>query len=183
MIWRSALGLAAGRPMQDASRRYLALLGTRLPLLLLLVGLAWILPRLLVTSDAPLEGDQIRMFRYGSFAVGVLLETLFVYAPLVLLAESSNVFAALSRSWKLVARVPLASLLVVGAPNLLQLPTSWVLRRADRVVHALAPELVVGLVLGAIGVYVVINYLIVASAVRVYGARGVAVAGGSSWRP
>jgi hypothetical protein len=165
-----------------ARRRYLSLLAVRLPLLLLLMAVAWFLPSLLIPEGAVLEGNQLRLIRYGTFALGVLLEMAFVYAPVVLVIESTSVLPALGRALRVLGRAPLATLLIVGVPNLAQIPVNWALRRADVVVQNLTPELVLALVVGTILVYVGINYFILASAVRIFGARGASREEAAPWK-
>lgn len=182
VLWHSALGMGNRESWRLAARRYLSLLAVRLPLLVLLLGLAWVLPMTLIPEGGELRGNTLRLFRYGTFVVGVVLEMMFVYAPVVLLLESTPVLPALGRGLRVLTRAPLATALVVGVPNLLQLPISWALRRADTVVQSLNPELVLVMVAGAILVYVGINYFILASVVRIYGARGVTREGPAPWK-
>lgn len=170
IILHTALGLSDRESWRLAARRYGPLLLVRLPLVLLLIGIAWLLPGWLAQGGV-LEGNRLRLVRYGGFLLGVLAEVLFLYAPLLLLAESRSIGRALRGALGLAFRVPLATLLAVLIPNLVQLPTSWVLRRSDVLVRNLAPETVVVLIGVAILAYVFINYFIVASAVRIYGAR------------
>ncbi|MCA9729993.1 MAG: hypothetical protein KC729_20075, partial [Candidatus Eisenbacteria bacterium] len=172
VLWHTALGLGQRGTWSVAARRYLSLLGVRLPLLALLLGVAWVLPTLILPDAGELRGNSLRMFRYGTFVFGVLLEMLFVYAPVVLLLEPASVGPALLRGFRMVGKVPLATALVVGGPNLFQLPISWALRRSDTVVQSLNPELVIAMLAGAVVLYVGINYFILASVVRIYGARG-----------
>lgn len=182
VLWHSALGLGKRESWRLAARRYLSLLAVRLPLLALLVALAWVVPAALLPDGGDLRGNALRFFRYGTFLIGVVLEMLFVYAPVVLLLESRATLPALGRGFRILGRVPLATLLVVAVPNLFQLPISWALRRADTVVQNLNPEVVLFMVAGAIAAYVGINYFILASVVRIYGARGIAREEPATWK-
>ena len=183
VLWHSALGMRDRQTWGVAARRYLSLLAVRLPLLLLLLAIAWVIPMMLLPDDGEIRGNTLRMLRYGTFVFGVILEMLFVYAPVVLLIESSPVLPALGRGLKVLGKAPLATALVVGVPNLAQIPISWALRRADTVVQNLNPEVVVVMVAGAILAYVGINYFILASVVRIYGARGAVVREGAApWK-
>lgn len=183
VLWHSALGMRDRETWGLAARRYLSLLAVRLPLLLLLLGIAWVIPMALLPDSGEVEGNTLRLLRYGTFVIGVILEMLFVYAPVVLLLESSSVLPALGRGLKVLGKAPVATALVVGVPNLLQLPISWALRRADTVVQNLNPEVVLVMVAGAIIAYVGINYFILASVVRIYGARGAAAREGAApWK-
>lgn len=169
-VWYVAFGRQEEGSWRRARKRYLGLLLVRLPLILLLVGAATIIPEMLA-GDGGLAGTRLRMVRYGSFFVGAFVEMLFVFAPLILLAESRSVGQALRKGLMLAAKVPLATALIVLVPNLVQIPTGWVFRRADSVVRNLSPELVAVLVGASVIVYVFVNYFIVASAVRVYASR------------
>ena len=171
VVWSRISGNAGIGAWRLGRRRLFSLVLVRLPLLFLFYLLAFQLPRLLFVQGVEVPGSQVRLLRYMTFLIGVLIETFFVYAPVFLLLEGRSV----GRAWKdgvaFLGRVPVASLLVVLGPSLLQLPTSYVLRHADRVVETLSPELVVGLVIGAILVFAFINFVIVGSVVRLYGAR------------
>lgn len=161
------------------AKRYLPLLLVRLPLILLLYALAWQLPKLWVDSP-DLTGNQVRLIRYSTFGLQVLLESLFIYAPVFLLLEGSSVPKAWGQGFAFLGRYPIASLLVVFVPNLLQIPTSFVLRRADRVVQSLSPELVGAMIGGAVLIYVLVNFVIIGSIIRIYGARR-AEEGDAAW--
>jgi len=69
--------------------------------------------------------------------------------------------------------------LIVLVPNLIQVPLSLIMRRADQVLRALTPEMVAWLVLISIVLYVLINYIVIASAVRVFGSRAAELPGGA----
>lgn len=170
VIWYAAFGRDAEGPWKLAGRRYVGLLFCRLPLILLLIAIALLLPDLLA-REGELAGNRLRAVRYGGFMLRILIEMLFVFAPLVLLAESRSVGGALRSGMALALRVPVATALIVLVPNLVQIPTEWVLRRSHLIVRSLSPELVAILIVGTILAYVLVNYFIVAGAVRIYAAR------------
>ena len=182
LVWSRVAGQGELDAWGLGRKRFLGLLLVRLPLLILLYLLAWEFPRLLFPAGVEIPGSQVRLLRYASFLVGVLIETFFVYAPIFLLFERQSAARAWKEGAALLGRIPIASLLAVLVPSLFQLPASYVLRRADRVVETLSPELVTGLVIGAIFVFAFINFVIVGSIVRLYGARGDNPGGGLSWR-
>lgn len=181
VVWARIAGTKNADPWGLGLRRAFALVLVRLPLLILLYLLAWQLPTLLFPEGVEVSGTQIRLLRYSTFIVGALIETLFVYAPLFLLFERKNVAAAWKEAIAFLGRVPIASFLVVAVPSLLQLPVSFILRRAGVVVETLSPELVTALIVGAILIFALINFLIVGSVVRVYGARRENPGGGLTW--
>ena len=170
MVWYVAVGRDRDDSWQRARERYVGLVVCRLPLVILLVLVASFLPQVLA-QDGSLTGNRLRLVRYGTFFVGVFVEMAFVFAPMILLAESRSVVASLRQGFALAAKVPLATALIVIVPNLAQIPTGWVFRRADSIVRNLSPELVAVLVGVSILVYVFVNYFIIASAVRVYATR------------
>lgn len=181
VVWLRVSGAQGGDPWGLGRRRILALILVRFPLLVLLYLVAWQLPTVLFTDGVEVTGTQVRLLRYSTFLVGALLETFFAYAPLFLLLERRGVVRAWKEGIGFLGRVPLATLLVVAVPSLLQIPTSYVLRRAGLVVETLSPELVTVLVVGGILVFAFINFLIVGAVVRLYGARGDNPGGALSW--
>lgn len=180
-VWARVTGDRSADPWGLGRRRVVGLVLVRLPLVVLLYLLAWALPPLLFTAGTEAPGSQVRLLRYATFGAGILLETLFAFAPVFLLLERESV----ARAWKsgvaFLGRVPLAAVLVVFAPSLLQLPVSYVLRRADRIVEGLSPELVLGLVVGAVFAFAIVNFFVVGAIVRLYGARADNPGGKLSW--
>lgn len=172
IIWRSAARERSGTPWSDAGKRYFALLFGRLPAFLLILAMSAGLPLLVgPPQDGEFSGNQIRIVRYGSFVLGIVIEALFVYTPILLLVERRKVGPALAAAVRLFLRTPIATLLLVFLPNLLQLPLSAVLRRAEMIKDKLSPEMIAVMVMFTIAGYLLVNYLMIASAVRVYGAR------------
>ena len=171
LIWRTAAREPEGHPWGEAGKRYLSLFLGRTPAFLLILALTLGLPKLLGVTGEDAPGNTVRMLRYGSFFAGVLIESLFVYTPIFLLVERKNVGQALQRTMQFFFRLPVATLLFVFVPNLIQLPVAYALRRSDKVMDSLSPEMVAALVMATICAYVFVNYFMVASAVRVYGAR------------
>lgn len=170
IVYSNATGDGEEEVWRVPAKRYLSLLILRLPVLLLLYLINQFVPGLVVGDGAP-SGMQIRMINYGTFALGVFVELLFVFGPVVLLVESKSIGSAFLEGFRYVFRVPIAAVLIIMMPNLIQLPIHWVFRRGDHIVSNLAPELTAWLVIAAIFLYVLINLLIVGSVVRVYGAR------------
>jgi len=180
LIWRAAAGQPVEGSWAQAGRSYGKLLLVRVPPILFALFLLFVLPAILPGGEGGIRGNRLRLLRYGSFAFGVTIEALFVYAPLAVVVLGRPAGRAIRDSFTMLARVPLTTFLIVLVPNLVQVPVSAVLRRSDSVVRSLAPEVVVWLVAGSILVYAVINYFILASAVRVFGTRAEALEGGTS---
>lgn len=181
-IWCFAARVREERPWTTARRRYLSLLFARLPGLLLVLLVVAVIPALFQSGETGPTGNALRALRYGTFLLAVFVESLFVFTPLLIVSEGRGVLSALLGGPVLMLRVPLATYLVVLVPSLAQLPISAVLRRTDTIVRTLAPELVGWLMVITALVYVFVNYFIVSSVVRIYGARAVEEAGGRPWR-
>jgi hypothetical protein len=180
MVYAAAAGLSGQGAWEQTRRAYLKLLAVRFPSALFTGLLFFVLPRLLPSGEAELHGQALRLLRYGTFLAGVAVEALFVYAPLALLVPKRSLGGAFRETFALAGRMPLATLLVVLGPNLIQLPMAAVLRRSDSVVQNLTPEAVGWMMAGSVAIYALINYLIIGSAVRIFGARSQTVAGGRS---
>lgn len=171
LIWRAAARDPIGHPWGEAGRRYLSLFLGRTPAFVLILAMSLGLPRLLGVNGEDAPGSAVRFMRYGSFFIGVVIESFFVYTPILLMVEGRSVGRALQGAFQLFLREPVATLIFVLLPNLVQLPVAYSLRRSDQVMEKLSPEMVTALVMATICAYVVVNYFMVASAVRVYGAR------------
>lgn len=173
-IWRSASGLPEGRPWKEVWREYLRLILLRLPVVLVLLLIYELVPRLL---GGELRGNTLRLFRYGSFFLAAVTEWIFLFTPLALLAQGRSIRGSFRESFAMLGRAPLAGFLIVFVPNLVQLPLSAVMRRTDAVIRNLAPETVGWILLATVLITMAVNYIVVASAVRVFGARSGAVEG------
>jgi hypothetical protein len=178
IIWRLAAGSEPGRPWSEAGSAFGKLLLVRMPPFLFALFLLFGVPLILPRGESELRGNTLRLVRYGTFLFGVCVEAIFLYAPLAVLLLRRSAGGALGEAFRLVGRVPIATFLIVLVPNLAQIPVAAVLRRSDAVVRTLAPETVAWLVLGSILLYALVNYLILASAVRVFGSRVEVAEGG-----
>ncbi len=178
-IRNAAVGQDRSPAFGPAGRSFFALLILRLPVIVLALGIYMGLPRLVGGAGPAPHGNTLRLIRYGTFLLGEAVEALVIYAPLLLLTQRESVAGAFRRSIALAVRNPVATFLIVLVPNLLQLPISAGLRRSDLMVRSLAPETVAWLVGAGIAVYVLVNYFVIASAVRVFGARAPDLRGGT----
>jgi len=177
VMWRAAVGQPTGGSATSTWSKYLHLLIARLPALLIYLVLFLVIPRAWNTGD--LAGNALRAARIGTFLITMLVEALLVYAPLFILVRGRSVAEAWGDSVRLAARTPVATGLIVLVPNLIQVPLSLIMRRADQVLRALTPEMVAWLVLISIVLYVLINYIVIASAVRVFRSRAAELPGGA----
>ncbi|MBD3161505.1 MAG: hypothetical protein GF346_04775 [Candidatus Eisenbacteria bacterium] len=157
-----------GGSLATATRAWPRLILLRLPVILLLYGSIYLLPQLVFGRPEEVGGNTVRLIRYGSFLVGVILEALFLYAPIVLLVERRGILAALGRSLRIFGRLPGITLAVVLVPNLVQLPISFVLRHAETIVRRLSPEMVAWALVLAAGAYLVATFFIVGAGARLY---------------
>jgi hypothetical protein len=180
LVWRLASHTATGSYWSDTWRSLPQLLLVRMPTFLFAVLLLFVMPAIFPAGESGLTGWTLRLVRYGTFLLGVCVEAAFIYGPLAVLVRRSNPGQALAETLRLAFRTPVATLLIVLIPNLTQIPVAAVLRRTDQVVKNLAPETVAWLVLGSIVLYALVNYLILASAVRVFGSRLETPEGGRS---
>lgn len=158
----------AGGALAQAARSWPRLVLLRLPVILLLYATITLLPRLLFGGEGEIGGSTLRSIRYGTFLTGVILEALFLYAPLVLLVEGRGILGALGRSLRIFARLPAATMAVVLIPNLVQLPIGYVLRHAETIVTRMSPEVVAWVLAIAAGVYLIATFFIVGAGARLY---------------
>jgi hypothetical protein len=179
LIWRLAAGVPQGDPYVEARRSYFDLLLLRTPALLLAILVFFFLPRILSGAGGEIHGNRLRLLRYGGFLAAVGVDALFLYGPVARLVARRSLGGSFRETLHLASRVPLATFLVVLVPNLVQIPLSAALRRSDVVVRNLAPETVFWMVLASVLVYLAINYFIVSSAVRIFGARAASLGGES----
>ncbi len=180
LVWESASGTRMPDTWKRARSRYLGLLAVSLPTVLLLMLFLGVLPSFFPVLET-LRGNLLRLYGVAKLAVAAVIQALFVYSAMYVLIDGQTWRAALGSSLRLLARVPVATLLLVLAPNFAQIGTTWIRRRMDTVVTNLSPEMVVVVLGGIICIYVLVNYIVVASAVRVYGARRSTQAGSVSW--
>ncbi len=171
-VWQADRPAEPGRGAFGRSRAaYGKLFLVRLCLDGLLVILLVFGRRLLVGTGPEVSGGSMRMFRYGSILVGSLLESLLVYAPLAILIEKRGVFSGIRRSLRLGWKAPIATFMVVFAPNLLQIPAGAVFRRSDSIIVNMAPEVVGWLMALWIAIYGVSLFYLVGAATRLFRVR------------
>ncbi|NWF91203.1 MAG: hypothetical protein HXY50_17285 [Ignavibacteriaceae bacterium] len=157
-------GGAYGRARQAYGRLLLA----RLPLIVLFALLLYVLPGLLFGGSQEIGATRMRLFRYGSIGLGSLFEAFFLYVPLALLVGGRSVGGAIGRSFSMMGRMPVATLGAVLIPNLIQVPVSAMLRRADSVVRSMSPEMVAWMLVGASALYMVATFYVVGAGSRLY---------------
>lgn len=171
LLWQAAAGETAGGAFGAARRRYGALLLLRLPIILLPALFFLLVPMLAPESGGALRGNALRAFRYGGFIFGVVVESLLIYGPLFLLQHGRSVGEAYRETIRLALRTPIATILIILIPNAVHLPMAAGLRRTEVIIRNLSPEMVAWAVLLSVVIYVAVNYLTIAAAVRVFGAR------------
>jgi len=154
-----------------ATGSYGKLVGARLPVVILLLAMLFVLPRLVFGTGPGPTGSAQRFVRYGSFLGGVVLEGLFLYAPLAILVERRSIGGALKRSFGLACRMPVATLGAVLIPSLVQLPIAAVFRRVERMVTNMSPEIVAWALALAVLVYTVATFFVVGSSARLFRIR------------
>jgi hypothetical protein len=160
-----------------ATANYGKLVCARLPLTIALVAMLVLVPRLLGANAAEASGSTQRLARYGSFMGGVLLESIFLYAPLAILVERRSVGGAIRRSVSLAAKMPVATIGVVIVPALVELPVSALFRRTDKMVLNMSPEVVAWALVLSVTAYRVASFFIVGACARLFRIRTEGAAG------
>ncbi len=154
-----------------ARKAYGKLVLARVPLVLLVIVLLFLLPRALLGPSGTVSGFTLRAVRYGSVLVGSILEAFFLYAALAILVEGRSVGAAWKRSFSLAAEMPAATIGAVLVPNLIQIPVSSILRRSESIVRSLSPEVVAWVLFLAVLLYTVVAFYVVGAGARLFRIR------------
>lgn len=156
----------------DALRRgriaYGKVLLTQIPLTIGIAFLAFGVPRFIESGESAMA---VRLERYGTVLAGIILEALFVTAPLFVLVEGRRVGESLRRGLSFAVSNAPALLLLVGIPALLHLPLGFVNRRWRDIIEKGSPELLIVVVLADVLLYVLTNFLLVGGVTRYYLAR------------
>ena len=115
-----------------------------------------------------LGGMMLRLFRYGSLFLAIVLQALFAFAIVLIMVEGLGIVAAITRSVRIATSNALGAFLLVAIPVLLHSPAALVLRRGPLLVQRASPE-ILGMITGAdIVVGLLANYLILAGITRFY---------------
>lgn len=158
-------------PWRLAGRRWGHLLLAQLPVVVL--ALASFYGPALVLGDRELHGNMLRLFNYGLLGFGVLVESLFLFAPMAILLERMNAFQGVLRSLQMWKSNLLAALVVVAIPMIMHFPVTYVLRRASTIVTKFSPETIALIVAADIVLFLLTNFLLLAAATQVFLARRV----------
>jgi uncharacterized membrane protein len=181
--WLIAWKLATGGDPQgsrgEAGRAFGKLLVLRLPVSVLPLLVAVLLPRLFpLREDGSLGPLAQRSLRGGVFLAGILIESAFLFGPAALLLGKRSVMGAFADTFRMLGRAPLAVFLVVLVPNCLNLIVDYAVRHREAIVLQMAPEIVGLVVLAAIAAYTFAAFFVITAGVRIWGARGVGQEGG-----
>ncbi len=166
--------LSTGQAFRQGRRAYLDVLLTQAPFVVLVAILVFVVPRLLPAGagDSP-SGMMVRLQRYGTVAAGIVLEALFVAAPLYVVLDGLRAPAALARGFRFFARNVPGLLLLVALPAVLHLPLGFVDRRWREILEKGSPELLIAVVFVDALLYVLTNFVLVGGVTRYYLARRV----------
>jgi len=179
IAWKLATGVNPQGSRGEAGRAYAKLLILRMPVSVLPILVALLLPMVLPVRDDGSLGPLAQRFqRGGVFLAGVLIESAFLFGPASLLLGKRSLRGAFADAFRMLGRAPLAVLLIVLAPNCLNLIVDYAVRHRESMVLRMAPELIGVVVLGAIAVYTFAAFFVITAGVRVWGARGVSPEGG-----
>jgi hypothetical protein len=179
IAWRLAMGLDPQGSRGEAGRAYVKLLVLRLPVSVLPLLVAFLLPMVLpVRADGSLGPVAQRFQRGGVFLAGVLIESAFLFGPAALLLGKRSLKGAFADTFRMLGRAPLAVVLVVLVPNFLNLLVDYAVRHREAIVLRMTPELMGLVVLTAIAIYAFAAFFVITAGVRIWGARGVGLEGG-----
>lgn len=129
---------AAGAPWRDALRRFPHLFLSQLPVVL--VVLATFVFAELVLSGVEVKGNAKRLVLYGPILLGVVVESIFLFAPIAVMLEGRNALSAIARSFAIWRSHVLTALLIVGLTTLPHLVTSLALQRTGMLIARFSPE-------------------------------------------
>jgi hypothetical protein len=155
-----------GSPWRVAAERFPQLFLAQLPVVAAALAV-FFLPGLLI-GDADVGGMAKRLLLYGPIPLGILIESLFLFAPMAVVIENRNPLSAIGRSLEIWKSYPLAALLVVGVPTVLHAPVSWVLTRTGTIVTRFSPETVLIVLGGDVVLGLVTNLVLVVAGTLVF---------------
>jgi hypothetical protein len=143
---------------------------TQIPLTVLVAVLVFVTPKFIpIHADSP--GMLIRLQRYGTVLAGIMIEALFVTAPMYVLLEGRRAGAALRKAMSFSVRNAPAVLLLVALPALVHVPMGFLARRWRTIIEKGSPELLIAIVAGDVLLYVITNFILVGGVTRYYLAR------------
>jgi hypothetical protein len=179
ITWTLATGGEPQGSWREAGRNYFKLIVLRLPISVLPILLSLLLPMVVPAREGGGYGPTAqRVLRFGSFFVGVLVESALLFGPAALLLGKRSVKGAFAETFRMLGRAPLAILLVVFAPNCMNLIVDYAVRRRETIAFKMAPEWVGVVELAAIGAYTLASFFVISAGVRIWGARGASPEGG-----
>jgi len=152
---------------QVAWKRYGHLFLAQLPVVLFAI-LMFVMPREIFPGAQDLSGNALRAFRYGMLGLGILVESLFLFAPLAVLVERRAALPAIARSIGIWRSNLLAALLVVGIPTIIHLPMSYIYRHAPSVVARFSPETVAFIMGVDIALFLLTNFLVLFAGTTIF---------------
>jgi hypothetical protein len=155
-----------GSPWRVAAARFPQLFVAQLPVVAAALAV-FFLPGLLL-GDADVGGMTKRLLLYGPILFGILVESLFLFAPMAVVIERRNPFSAIGRSLEIWRGYPVAALLVVGVSTAVHMPVMWALARVGTIMTRVSPETVLIVLGGDVLLGLVTNVILVVAATLVY---------------
>jgi len=168
LLFARAFGYDAGRsPYRRAWRSAPALIVTTALTLGLLLGLAALAT--LVPGEWTLRSGAVRWGVRGAMMVLlIVVQSLFVYATAWIVLKGHGIWPAVRDSVRVTARTLLPTLIAVGVSALLHFPFSFASGRVDLIAGKLKPEVIAGLLAVQIGVQLLVTFLLVGAATRLF---------------
>lgn len=158
-------GRASGSPWRDALRRFPHLFLAQLPVVLIVLATFFLTEVALAGADV--KGNAKRLMLYGPIPFGILVESIFLFAPIAVVLEGRSAASAIARSFGIWRSNGLAALLIVGLTTLPHIPTYWVLQRSATLVSRFSPETILLVLGGDVFLRLVTNVILVVAATLV----------------
>lgn len=155
----------AGSPWRDAFVRLPHLFLAQLPVVLIVL-LSFVLQATLETR-ADVGGNAKRLLIYGPIPFGILVESLFLFAPMAVMLEGRNALSAIARSISIWRSNAVTALLIVGLTTLPHLPTYWLHQRTYWVMTTFSPETVLLVLGGDVLLHILTNVVLIVAATLV----------------
>ena len=105
---------------------------------------------------------------YFQFFFGILASTVFVYVIPIIVIEKEHVFIALLRNLKILYHALPTTLLIVGLPSLFYLPILALRNNVPLLMHVLAPEVQILVIILSLIVSMAIDLIILVSTTTLY---------------
>jgi hypothetical protein len=100
--------------------------------------------------------------------VAIVIGSLFIYTTALVMLEGSGPVSAIGRSFRLFARYPVATILIMAIPNFIRMPVDLIGGRTQWLILKFSPEMVAVMTILGIVVSIFSNYLLVGTVTKYY---------------